>query len=268
MNQEPFSIRNAIRPGIDTLAYDSVPEDARKWLITIIPPNWYFWGCNRLRLIQGQAPPQSDPSLTTVQTNLTLGLLGAQWYEIYDLCEYFYTAFPISAHEGMTKGYFEHALNDILVNLKLGRRMQNGKIERVLHPSTSKALSAASDLLITDSRFSGPMEQMKKSVAHLSDRPEPDTRNCANEAVCAVEGTARILSGKPKQLLSDLLKQSPLNQMPPTLREVLNKLYGYRGDETAHGQVDTATPSLEEAEFVLATSASAIVYLVKRFPVP
>lgn len=273
MGQEPFSIRNAIRPRVDVFVYENIPEEAREWLITIIGAYWYDWSYNRLCLIQGKAPPQRKSDfgighLDSDERKFTQALSKAEWYEIYDLIEHIYTALPIASLEGMIKGYFEHAVNDILVNLRLGYRMENGEIERILHSSTTEALSAASDLLVTDSRFSSSMKQMTKAVDHLSDRPEPDTHNCAKDAVGSLEGVAQIISGKPKTVLSELLKQPPLNQIPPTLKGVLDKLYAYRGATpgVSHAQVGTEEPSVEEAEFVLATSASAMVYLVKRFP--
>lgn len=54
--------------------------------------------------------------------------------------------------------------------------------------------------------------------------------------------------------------------IPKPLDQVFQKIYAYRGNEpgVAHGLVGDSKVTIEEAEFVLAVTGAAIIYLVKK----
>lgn len=120
--------------------------------------------------------------------------------------------------------------------------------------------------LLAQPGFAGPLQQWEKALSLLSGRP-PDPENCIKDAVSALEGVGRILSGKPHATFSDLVKDlaQQLN-IHPTLREAMSKIYAYRGDVegVAHSQTQPSTVTVEDAEFVLHTTGAAITYCYKR----
>jgi hypothetical protein len=139
-------------------------------------------------------------------------------------------------------------------------------IERIHPPAITQKLQEA-HLLLSDSRFAGPEEQFAKANQHLNERPKPDTENCVKDAVGALEGVAKIVSGQEKAILSQLLKSHFSDQIHPTLILALEKVYAYRGDVggVGHGQTKPSDLGIEEARLVLGLCADYIVYLVSKF---
>jgi hypothetical protein len=97
--------------------------------------------------------------------------------------------------------------------------------------------------------------------------PRPDSENCIKDAVGAVEGVGRILSGRGKETLSKII--TPFAKevgIHPTLASIVDKLYAYRGDEqaVAHGAIRELVATPVDAELVLSLSAALIVYFAKK----
>jgi hypothetical protein len=127
-------------------------------------------------------------------------------------------------------------------------------------------MEQAASLLVTEERFRGPAEQWEKARTHLNKRP-PDAENCVKDAIGALEGTARIITGQKSKTLGDLTR--PIADQlgfHPTLGGAMSKLYGFRGDEPGigHGATEPSRGLIEEAEMVLHWSAAAIAFLVKK----
>ena len=74
-----------------------------------------------------------------------------------------------------------------------------------------------------------------------------------------------IIAGTQSQQLNRLIDREPFkSQIHGALREVIGKVYGYRGNTAAHGQVGESTVGIEEAEWVLVMCASTMVYIVRK----
>jgi hypothetical protein len=65
------------------------------------------------------------------------------------------------------------------------------------------------------------------------------------------------------QILNSL---APRLKIRPTVKNAMNSLYAFRGDQSGvvHGAVTSLTDLVLEAELILHGTASAIVYLVKK----
>ena len=88
------------------------------------------------------------------------------------------------------------------------------------------------------------------------------------DAIGAVEAVANIIAGTKGKQLSVLLDNHPFKSgIHGALKTMIDKLYGYRGNASAHGQVGESGVGFEEAEWVVGLCASTIVYLAKKFPI-
>lgn len=182
-----------------------------------------------------------------------------EWWEFYDSCE------ALVRISKTSKELIER-IEAIFAEENLPYAMTpNGIVWRFSQPAAA-AINEATRLLVEDESLRGPAEQWQKALGHLSERP-PDAQNCIKDAVGALEGTGRILSGRDVETLSKLIV--PFSKeigMHPTLATVADKLYAYRGDEqaVAHGAIRELGGLAAEAELVLHLSAATIVYFVKK----
>jgi hypothetical protein len=262
-----FSLRYGLRPRPAGPLYDSVPESARVGLVHIVHdykrrmfmPQVYNEATRVLRL-QRKVYASQEPAyaLEAVEEMVRT----CEWWGFYDLCE------VVAGHLGARGlGYqFEPDANRLFEEECLGWRLKEGLVERVGMEESERLLDETRQFL-KDARFAGPEEQFAKAVRALSVRPEPDTGNCVKDAVGALEGVARILTGRHSAVLSgiiaDLRRKKVLHA---ALAKCFDGLYAYRGDAggAAHGAVTGVAVPLPEAEMALNMSASLIIYLVNK----
>lgn len=187
---------------------------------------------------------------------------GLKWNEFYDVCEALWEIIS-----GQVRDDFSNGLNDLFARHYIGYQLRDGEIERVGARAQDAAIAEARGIL-RDPDLSGPDEQFQKAVGFFNLRPEPDTENCVKEAVSAVEGVAQILLNDRKLTLSKALSRLQNEQdVHPTLISLLEKLYAYRSNAKGVGHARTGDKEvrIEDAEFALAVSASAIVYLARLY---
>jgi hypothetical protein len=124
----------------------------------------------------------------------------------------------------------------------------------------------ASDLLqrLSVPRYAGPRLHMEKALQFMTVEPQ-DAANAVKEAICAVEGLARIVAGDATATLGDLIgrfkSQGKLN---PALAKALEALWGFASNSPGvrHGATSGVTVTSEEAEFVIGSSRAAIGLLL------
>lgn len=158
-------------------------------------------------------------------------------------------------------------MNEIFADNCLGYELRNGRVEKLGAPYVDEVVSEVRKVL-QHHDYTGPNEQFEKAIAFLNQRPNPDTANCVKDAVGAVEALARIVTGNESLVLSSILDHEPLRSgIHGALRQMMHKLYAYRGDAegAAHGQISIGQIPVEEAELALGVSASCIIYLAKKF---
>ena len=279
MTVQRFSERHGFGEGAKPLPYDQAPQPLRSEILNFIQDfanersvsrqllgldiytrlDPYIW-----RVLN--RPPAGNPQGGPWAYYIPTVMRNCAWWQFYDICEDPHKVIAVRFDKD-DLGDFTEGINGLFARENVVWRLKDGLIEREFSQPVTETLEKTQTLL-NDPRFTGPNEQFNTAVQFLSQRPQPDTQGCANNAVGALEGTARIISGDNQAVLSDLLKRDPLNKIPATLRAVLEKQYAYRGDTpgVVHGQTESGAPSVEEAELILATITSAIVYLVKRFP--
>jgi hypothetical protein len=263
-----FSLRYGLRPRPAGLLYDSVPHTARVGLVHIMHDHdarfsitRVYDQATRVLRVRWESSASEYPGIAFAAVEEMAST--CEWWGFYDLCEIVMGRLrggPPVVRE------FEGDANRLFREECLGWRLKNGLVERVGTEQSERLLDEARHFL-EDARFVGPEEQFAKAVRALSVRPKPDTANCVKDAVGALEGVARIVTGKPSALLSKIVADLKGKKMlHPALAKCFEGLYAYRGDAegAAHGAVTDVPVPLPEAEMALNTSAALIIYLVNK----
>lgn len=258
VHELPFSRRHETRRPAEGLIYQSVPDRVRDGLVNVLMRLGagapfavaLFRGLDRV--------PRPYVDIGDVETLLR----KIEWDEFCDAVE-------VIGHllRSERRDDFSNAVNELFARHYFGYELRDGQIERVGARVHEEAIAGARGIL-RDPDLSGPDEQYQKAIGFFNRRPEPDCENCVKEAVSAVEGVARVLLGDPKIVLSGATKLLPKRKdVHPTLVKLLDNLYAYRGDAEGVGHARTGDKEvrIEEAEFVLGVSASAIVYLARLY---
>jgi hypothetical protein len=260
---QPFSSRFSARPKPPQTKPDEMPELIRVKLVPLIDefrggrglPGAYTVGPALYEAI-GKIPPQPVGDMHMIRHVFR----EAEWWQVYDLAE---------ALVKMCGRRDEMAarIEGIFAEANVPYAMTPGGIVWRFSEPAVEAINETARLLVEEPTLIGPAQQWEKALGHLSARP-PDSENCIKDAIGAVEGTGRILSGREKENLSKLIfpfaKEVAIH---PTLAVMVDKLYAYRGDEqaVAHGATRELKATPADAELVLHVSAAVIVYFSKKY---
>lgn len=115
-------------------------------------------------------------------------------------------------------------------------------------------------------RYSGPYEHWKKSIRFATDA-ERDLPNALKEAVCAVEGLARVITGEHKKTLGNILKiLKHDHSLPSPIVKSLEGVWGYASDSPGVRHGGSTRPHLDEADvrFAIGTCREAMLLLLAR----
>jgi hypothetical protein len=264
-----FSLRYGLRPRPAGLLYDSVPKRVRFGLMHLLDECapyitetiLYKEATGVLHLRRDSMACDFPEIASTAVKNI---VETCDWWAFYDLCE------VIVEHlRGRSPAHFrafQVDANRLFEEEYIGWRLKGGLVERVGTEQSQRLVDQARQWL-EDTRFAGTEEQFEKALRSLSARPEPDTANCVKDAVGALEGVARIVTGKKSAVLSDIVKDLRGKKViHGALAKCFDGLYAYRGDAegAAHGAVTGVAVPVAEAEAALNMSASLIIYLANK----
>ena len=202
---------------------------------------------------------------------------NCSWYEFFDLCELTFTLlqdvywYGDLVKEAKDCRYdYTVKLNKIFSEEHIGWRLKKGKLQRVSSELLDRNIIEPACVLLKNLIFSGPDGQFSKALEFYNKRPKPDIENCIKEAVGAIEGVSRIITNRPKdtlgKILPDLVKNGIVKK---PLNKIMDSVYGFRGDQpgVGHGQYKPSDLDITDAEFVLNTCASGILFLCKKFEI-
>ena len=215
------------------------------------------------RLYTERGPNPSPSRNETLGTTRYL-LSNLDFNAAFDICQVIYGAM-LDVYGADIAGQFTLELNKVFDDAGVVWRMDGADFKRVMDSSSEDSIRA-SQTALAEPRFQAPKDQFNLAIKQFSERPEPNVRDCINNAIGSLEGVVRVVTGK-QSLLSTLLNEEPLkSRIHPALREAMQKVYAYRGDVTAHGQTGAQSSSygLEEAEWVLGMCATSIAYISKK----
>ncbi|MDX2165378.1 MAG: hypothetical protein SFW07_08230 [Gammaproteobacteria bacterium] len=176
------------------------------------------------------------------------------WNEIYDFIEF------INSIDWITNNHFEKRVNNVLRQENAAFTFHKGKIIPLLPEAEIFAIDSA----IQESNDLAS-NHLKCSYDFFTKRQKPDYRNCAKEAISALEAFIGTIAGTEKTL-GDILKGKKFTHLDthPALKEAIIKLYGYAGDKSGvrhSNKKSQPTVTAEEAWFILVTSSSIITYI-------
>lgn len=258
-----FSKRYETRRPAEGLIYDRIPQRVQDGLLNLLNR----LNANTLRLnvrlhhaLDRKVP--ADEFLAAGVHSLDDLFPSLEWYEFCDACEEIYQALRPEL-----VAQFSNDLSALFGRHYFGYEMRDGRIERIGARTQEQAIAKARGIL-RDPVLAGPDEQFQRAMGFFNRRPTPDLENCVREAVLAVEGVAQVLLDNRKLTLSDALKSLKKEKdVHPTLISLLEKLYAYRGDAEGVGHALTGEKEvrIEDAEFALGLSASAVVYLARLY---
>ena len=123
-------------------------------------------------------------------------------------------------------------------------------------------LPSVSDILKAP-RYAGPRDHWEKAEAFFESIP-PDLANASKEAISAVEGIAKIVTGDKKMTLGkcvDLLRDT--GRIPPGMAKSLHGLWGFVSESPGvrHGAPVPSDIDEAQAKYVMDSAGAAIAYL-------
>lgn len=264
-----FSERHGYRQQARQLIYEDAPEAIRDGIVMLIrqlaPNSPHLYGiAEHIALYLGY-PESVDSQFPEITLRKLVGAAPygaeyAHWSQVYDLCEHTHQAF------GPTRAQYQFAdsLNALFKRYSISWEMRDGRLERRGDPNTDQVIQEARGLL-GDERYQSVNVLFEKALGHRNKRPEPDWENCVKDAVLAVHAMVQTVEPKAKGSNFDADTNLLKDRIHPALSELLKKLNAYRGDAPRVAHPGDASKRVVEAdaEFVLATSAAAIIYLSK-----
>jgi hypothetical protein len=281
-----FSKRMGIGSCSGPPIFDEAPEGLRIGL-------WNYFE----DLTKDKRPPTSLPGFGALYDSITMNfhllredgprygelikmllIYTLSWNQIYDLIEFIFTEvyyidrdeggwFPVPKSSGDARYQYTIAINKILASENIGWRLIKGKLERVGSEVLDHGVLIAARKLLLNPDFAGPNLQFNKSLEFFNKRPKPDLENCVKDAVGALEGLGRIILKDKKITLGkaiELLSRNKLITKP--LDMAFHGLYGYASTQpgSRHGAHALPTIDLHEAEFVLYSAATCMLFLAKK----
>ena len=199
-------------------------------------------------------------------------LMQAQWYEAYDFIEYL--CLLHSNHYRLSNDIQNRIeirvnliekFNTILKQELSGYRI----IENQVVPITSDVeITAINEALANSDKYQSVNKHLKTAIEYLSDRENPDYRNCVKEAISAVEAFCKIITNKEKATLGEALIEIEKSfTIHTALKDAFNKIYGYTSDSSGirHSltEKDNAVEQ-EDAIFMLVACSAFINYLKSK----
>jgi hypothetical protein len=258
-----FSERNGHKaPRSEAPVRDSVPPEVRDRFLQLARAYNQPFLYDIVRKALGV---RRDYSLKTDDDyyNAVAGIVrGADWFEFYDIAE------ALTQEFGNDSGPFalfdlRRELNELFEDHNLAWHIVGEEIVLRTGEATDAIIEGAISELETAHRPTAANE-LRKAVAALSRRPEPDTRDAVRFALGAMEAVARDITGDRKATLGEILKKRG-GILPSTLDSAFSKAWGYSSDVARHVDENKA-PTLDEAVLVVGLVGAGVAYLARPVP--
>ena len=188
----------------------------------------------------------------------------APYNEVLDVIEYCYY-WVTHRSDPLIKTTWKNAFNMLFRQEYVGYRFVSDQIVPVTDELEIREIEQA-----CKTPFDGARTQLQKALGFLSDRENPDYKNCVKESISAVESVCKVISGNEKATLKDALNGLIANGMNihGSLKSAILALYGYASDEGGirHAERETeSTVTFEEAKFMMVTCSAIVNYLVAEY---
>gem|GEM_PF-5418357 len=110
-------------------------------------------------------------------------------------------------------------------------------------------------------------EHMAYAVSSFSDRKNPDYTNAIGEAVRALEGLTKHITGNEKGTLGSAVKG--LTKIPKHMKEAIDKIYAMRNDDlgVAHAlKSGQERADFDTAKYTIVVTSALINYILSMYP--
>lgn len=169
------------------------------------------------------------------------------WHQVYSFIEF--VAKLLTAIRPNYVKSFEEDCNSILERENSGWRFINNIIVPIID---------AHEIQCIETALSVKKQGAKHLTKSLQFLVSHDYRSCSSEAINALEGYAREVSGEKSMVLSDMCKKNKL-PVHKTMSLAIEKLYAYASDEIRHAEKEGSPPiTYDHAIFMLNQCASYI----------
>lgn len=266
-----FSQRRGFKPISEIIQIDSMSNDLRNSLWNVLSENFFLNYANYSLSTYNQYvysfikciwknyfkhPLEILPNSQSAAVNKIFKYFqDCEWYEVYDFLE-------------VTINYFEipqlvTEVNSILERELSGYRFVGGVFTDIINKQEIKMLEQT----ISDADFPAVPLHLKRALALMSEKENPDYRNSIKESISAVESLAKTITGKPKATLAEALKVlESSNKLHPALKNSFLSLYGYTSDEGGirHAMLSEPDLTAADAKFFLLSCTSFINYLKSK----
>lgn len=188
----------------------------------------------------------------------------APYNEVLDVIEYCYY-WVTHRSDPLIKTTWKNAFNMLFRQEYVGYRFVSDQIVPITDELEIREIEQA-----CKTPFDGARTQLQKALGFLSDRENPDYKNCVKESISAVEATCRIITEKDSATLGEALKLLAKHglKLHPCLNSGIDKLYSYACDQggVRHAERETeSTVTFEEAKFMMVTCSAIVNYLVAEY---
>lgn len=278
MEGQSFSERHGLRPPPEPKPFDYSPGAIRDGLEAIIHEisgqreSSAVW-TEVENLVWSITKPLVEEVRKTTPPNNPMGgpfyhfgkvMQECEWWRVYDVYEEMFLGLQ-KLPKGIEKAKsLEAGFNTLLQKYGLTWTSISGRIEQK-SPVPIATLIKEVRILLEEPKFKGPDEQFQKAVNFYNARPTPDLENCVKEAVGALEGVARIISGDKNATLGEIINKHLKGKVSPALIKVFEGLWGYSSNAPGarHGKVGSHSVSKQETELTLNSCAAGTLFLAR-----
>ena len=197
-------------------------------------------------------------------SNIENALDNAPYNEILDLLEYICNW--LFAKTNSCSEHFQRNFNTLFQQEYVGYRFISKRIVPITDELEISEIEQA-----CKTPFDGTRAQLQKALGFLSDRENPDYKNCVKESISAVESVCETIVGSDNgATLGKAVKHLEEHglKIHSSLREGISKLYGYACDQggVRHGEGEVeSTVTFEEAKLMMVTCSAIVNYLVSEY---
>lgn len=187
------------------------------------------------------------------------------WAGWYDLLEYAVEN-ALTFSRRVSPQAAQHNANLVLEREHSAYRFVGGRLTAITTPAEIAEVEGAIKRA-SASGLEGVRAQIEQALALFGKRPEPDYRNAIKEAISAVEGVVKLISGTRGGGLHGALEAiSEHLDLHPALKAGLEKLYGYTSDEDGirHPILDEPNVGEADARFMIVACSAFVNFLVGK----
>ncbi len=180
---------------------------------------------------------------------------NSEWYEVFDILEFYCAHMPPSDRPML----FQNSCNSVFEKEMSAYRFIEGKITPIIDAPEIESIEEAIN------KSENPVgKHLKNALDKLSDRQAPDYRNSIKESISAVESQVKLMLGKTKgslgELLAELEKRVGLHG---ALKKGFSAIYGYTSDKGGirHALLTDDNNDFNDAKYMLVVCSAFINYL-------